>query len=347
MVFPNAGVEVSPALLLLLGFMVGMLGGFFGVGVGFLATSGLLVLGAPPLFAVGTGFALIMGSSFINTLNHRRRRNVDYKLGLLILIGTIPALFLASKLNSYLEDSGSAGPVIRYLYMAALGIVGSLMLYDYIKARNRPGAQEDGASTGGIARRVRSLRVPPESIGFFGYLSIPTYVALPVSTIQRISVWVPIGIGAGIGFLSGLMGVGGGFILVPVMVFLLGLPSPVAAGTSLLQVFVAGSVGTLLYSLSNRVDLLMAVIMLLTASGGAQLGVAATRLVEGSRIRFLFGTTLISNAVAVALKQVSESSEIELLSDIASILLMSTAGAMCIIILAFMAAKSRTRGKVL
>ena len=135
---------MHPALLLLLGVMVGNLSGFFGVGGGFLITGGLLVFGVPPVFAVGTGLTLIMGSSLINTLKHRRVGNVDFKLGALMVIGTIPALFAAERLNSHLEEVGIAGPVIRYVYVAFLGTLGSFLLYDFLRTRH---AAEEGDPT--------------------------------------------------------------------------------------------------------------------------------------------------------------------------------------------------------
>ena len=123
--FPNAEVTVNPALLLLLGVMVGTLSGFFGVGGGFLITGGLLVFGVPPVFAVGTGLALIMGSSIINTLKHRHLGHVDLRLGMLMLVGTIPGVFLAEQLNSALEEAGVMGPVIP-LFSVFLNISASI-----------------------------------------------------------------------------------------------------------------------------------------------------------------------------------------------------------------------------
>ena len=133
--FPNAEVAVNPVLLLLLGVMVGTLSGFFGVGGGFLITGGLLVFGVPPVFAVGTGLALIMGSSIINTLKHRHLGNVDFRLGMLLLIGTIPGVFLAEQTNSALEEAGIVGPVIRYVCILFLGVVGGLIIFDYLRFR--------------------------------------------------------------------------------------------------------------------------------------------------------------------------------------------------------------------
>ena len=120
MLFPIADVVVNPGLLVLLGLIVGTLSGFFGVGGGFLITGGLMVLGVPPIFAVGTGLTLIMGSATINTLKHRSLGHLDLRLGLLMVVGTIPALFLAELLLEALESAGVVGPVIRYVYVAVL-----------------------------------------------------------------------------------------------------------------------------------------------------------------------------------------------------------------------------------
>ena len=319
---------MHPALLLLLGLMVGNLSGFFGVGGGFLITGGLLVFGVPPVFAVGTGLTLIMGSSLINTLKHRKVGNVDFKLGALMVIGTIPALFLAERLNSRLEEMGIAGPVIRYVYVGFLGSLGSFLVYDYLKTRHSIGSHGDQVSTASLAQKVRALRIPP-------------YVYLSTSGIGRMSVWVPIPIGFGVGFLAGLLGAGGGFILMPILIYVLGVPTTVAIGTDLFQVIITGSVGTLLYSLSNHVDLLMAAMMLATASVGSQLGVAATRFVEASRIRVLYGITVLSGAAAVGLRQASEPGP-DFLADAASVLLLSFAAAICVLIAAlFVTEKSR------
>ena len=330
---------MHPALLLLLGLMVGNLSGFFGVGGGFLITGGLLVFGVPPVFAVGTGLTLIMGSSLINTLKHRRVGNVDFKLGGLMVIGTIPALFAAERLNSHLEEIGVAGPVIRYVYVVFLGALGSFLVYDFLRLRRA--ADRDQVSTAILAGRVRALRVPPHSIGIPGLFSIPAYVSLPVSGIDRISLWVPVLIGFGVGFLAGLLGAGGGFILMPILIYLLGVPTTVAIGTDLFQVIITGSVGALLYSLSNHVDLLMAVMMLAAASIGSQLGVAATRFVEAARIRVLYGMTVLSGAVAVGLRQASGAGP-DFLADAASILLLTFAGAICVAVaVLFVAERSK------
>jgi len=335
--FPNAEVAINPALLLLLGVMVGTLSGFFGVGGGFLITGGLLVFGVPPVFAVGTGLALIMGSSIINTLKHRHLGNVDLRLGLIMLVGTLPGVFLAEQLNTSLEEAGIIGPVIHYVYIVFLAVLGSFIVYDHLKQQPKSATANGEISTASLARRVQNMRIPPHAIWLPGYGKIPTYVHLPVSQIDQLSVFIPTIVGFSVGFFAGLLGAGGGFLLMPVLIFGMGVPTTVAIGTDLFQIIVTGSWGTFIYSLSHNVDPLMAIIMLGAASVGSQLGTTATAFVEPARIRILYGVTILGGCIAVALEQVSTFSEgIEFLSNVASVVLLSVAGAMCLIIAVMM-----------
>ena len=342
--FPNAEVTVNPALLLLLGVMVGTLSGFFGVGGGFLITGGLLVFGVPPVFAVGTGLALIMGSSIINTLKHRHLGNVDLRLGLIMLVGTIPGVFFAEQLNSTLEEAGIIGPVIRYVYIVFLAVLGGFIIYDHLKQRRNPVAAAGEISTASLARRVQGMRIPPHAIWLPGLGRVPTYVALPVSGIDQLSVFIPVIVGFSVGFFAGLLGAGGGFLLMPVLIFGMGVPTTVAIGTDLFQIIVTGSWGTFVYALSHNVDPLMAIIMLGAASIGSQLGTAATRFVEPARIRILYGVTIMGGCISVALDQVSTYSDsLDFLSTLASVILLSVAGAMCLIVAGMMIRAKRER----
>ena len=342
--FPNAEVTVNPALLLLLGVMVGTLSGFFGVGGGFLITGGLLVFGVPPVFAVGTGLALIMGSSIINTLKHRHLGNVDLRLGLIMLVGTIPGVFFAEQLNSTLEEAGIIGPVIRYVYIVFLAVLGGFIIYDHLKQRRNPVAAAGEISTASLARRVQGMRIPPHAIWLPGLGRVPTYVALPVSGIDQLSVFIPVIVGFSVGFFAGLLGAGGGFLLMPVLIFGMGVPTTVAIGTDLFQIIVTGSWGTFIYALSHNVDPLMAIIMLGAASIGSQLGTAATRFVEPARIRILYGVTIMGGCISVALDQVSTYSDsLDFLSTLASVILLSVAGAMCLIVAGMMIRANRER----
>ena len=338
MFFPNAQVAVNPALLLLLGLMVGILSGFFGVGGGFLITGGLLVFGVPPIFAVGTGLALVMGTALISTLRHRRAGNLDFKLGLLLLGGALPGVFLAERLNALLERAGLAGPVISVVYVVMLNALAAFIILDTWRSR-RPapagGGGADRVSTQGLIHRVQALRIPPHSIKLPGMAALPTCVALPDSRIPRVSIFVPVAVGLSIGFLSGLLGAGGGFMVVPVLIFVLGVPTRLAIGTGLLQTVATGSLGTFLYARSGHVDLVMAVMMLVTSSVGSRLGVAANRVVSPARIRLLFALTLLAGALAVAMKQVADSRPgLGYLTPVASVVLLSAAGGICLVVAA-------------
>ena len=328
--FPNAEVTVNPALLIFLGIIVGTLGGFFGVGGGFLITGGLLVFGVPPLFAVGTGLTLVMGTSLINTLKHRSLGNVDFKLGLMMATGSVPALYGAQRLNQQLEAAGLAGPVIRILYVCFLAALGSFILYDHWRVRRRGEASEDEVSTAGLAQKILRLNIGPLSVWLPGFGKVQTVTSLPVSGVERISFFVPMILGAGVGFFVGILGAGGAFILTPLLIYLLGIPTVVAIGTGLFQVIITGSVGTFLYAFSSRVDPMMAVLMLAAAALGAQLGTSATRIVEPSQIRFLYGVIVLAGGLAVAMEEVSQAANIDALSILASVVLLGVGGAMCL-----------------
>ena len=206
MLFPIADVVVNPFLLLLLGLLVGTLGGFFGVGGGFLVTGGLLVFGVPAVFAVGTGLTLIMGSSIINTLKHRRLGNVDFKLGFLMVVGTVPAVFGAEEVIKLLEAAGIIGPAIRYIYVVFLAGLGSFLIYDYLHSQKLRQSAVGDVSAVKLPQRVQALNIGPSRVWLPVIGWTPTYVSLPVSGIERISVFIPIVIGAFIGFFAGLLG---------------------------------------------------------------------------------------------------------------------------------------------
>ncbi len=349
MLFPNAEIVLNPALLLLLGLILGTLSGFFGVGGGFMITGGLLVFGVPAPIAVGTGLTLIMGSSIVNTLKHRNLGNVDFKLGLFMVSGTIPALFLAQWIISELKAAGLAESAIRYTYVGILAVLGSFITYDSWRTRRQSGTDREAPSTAGFARRVQALRLTPNSLPLPGLTSIPLYVSLPVSGIPRISVLIPFGIGVLAGLFAGLLGAGGGTILMPILIYAVGVPTTVAIGTDLFQVIITGSLGAFIKAYSGEVDLVMVVMMLCAASLGSQLGATATRFVTPTRIRFLFGITVLSGCVAVAMEQVSNTGiGPGYLGELASVLLLGMGGIMCLIIAGLLvkAKLRRTKEKV-
>jgi uncharacterized membrane protein YfcA len=339
--FPIADATVSPLLLTLLGMIVGTMTGFFGVGGGFLITGGLLVLGVPTIYAVGTGLLMVMGTAITSTLRHRRLGNVDIRLAVLIVCGTIPGVFAGERVNSTLEHAGVAGPVVGAVYFVLLLSLGSLMVGNWIRQlRYRPGPRVGGGLPDWF-RNVRlgpdRLRLPmPAGARLSGEVNLRP--AFPSADIDEMSALVPVFAGFTIGFVAALLGAGGGFLLMPFLVYGLGIPPGVAIGTDLFQIIITGSVGSFAYALSDRVDPLMAALMLAAASIGSQLGAAATRRVEPSRIRFLYGLLILTGAVAVALEEVSQAAPgASALSTAASAVLLGSGGGMCLLLLGLMA----------
>jgi uncharacterized membrane protein YfcA len=223
---------------------------------------------------------------------------------------------------------GRGGGIIRYVYVVVLLGLAIFLGYDYWRGSRvlNQGVRE--VSTAGLARRVQLLKIPPRSIKIPGFPPVSTYVSLPVSRIDRISVFVPISVGFAAGFFAGLLGAGGGTILI----FIIGVPTTVAIGTDLFQIIITGSIGTFIKSFAGHVDPVMVVLMLVAASAGAQLGAAATRIVEAVRIRILYGVIVLAGSVAVGLEQASESFSSEFLSTVAAAVLLGVSGAMYLVI---------------
>lgn len=322
MLFPIAGITVDPLVLILLGFTVGVCGGFFGVGGAFMVTPALNILGFPMPYAIGTDMAHIMGKSLIATSSHRKLGNVDFKAGAILVAGTFPGIELGARLVMKLETLGVVEPVVRWIYVATLIGIGILMIREQRRIQHciklcGPDKCELNKMLDQqrISRRIHAIKLRP-------------MVKLPVSGVE-ISFWIVFLIALVTGFVAGLLGVGGGFIRVPALIYLIGMPTTVAIGTDLLEIFFSGAFGTLSYAAKGRVDLLAALIMLLGASLGTQIGVIATSYVKGYKIRIFFASTIFLTAVSVLLKQFK-------FNLAASILLMATALLMSAIIIGSM-----------
>lgn len=324
MEFPIAGVVANPWLLWLTGFTVGVLGGFFGVGGAFIATPALNILGFPMAYAIGTDMAHIMGKSLMSSALHRRLGNVDVRAALLMVLGTVPGIELGAQAVMALERRGLVTGAVRWAYVTVLLAIALLMLREvreYLRWRSGPGTGAaapgpDAARPGPAVTALRDLRWRP-------------LVSLPVSGIPAISVWVILGVGLATGFLAGFLGVGGGFIRVPAMLYLLGMPTRVAVGTDLLEILVSGTYGTFTYALKGRVDVMAAVLMLTGAAVGSQIGVFATCYAR-YRIRLYFAVTMILTAASVVLKQLG-------LGTAAAMTLFTTAAAMSLLIAGILA----------
>jgi uncharacterized membrane protein YfcA len=326
MLFPLSGVEINPLLLIGIGLAVGVCSGFFGFGGGFMTTPALNIFGFPMPFAIGTDMTQMAGSSFMSTMKHFRFGNVDIRLALCMVVGTMSGVELGKRLVLYLENIGSADVVIRWIYIVVLIALGLYMLREALKAAAKENAilldQRKGGTEGPtrLAEKIRSFSLPP-------------MISFPVSGIAQMSIWVPIGVGFITGLLAGVLGVGGGFIRMPTLVYLLGVPTVIAVGTDLFEVIISGAYGAFTYALADRVELLAAGIVLVGASIGVQFGARATRYVRGEKIRFFFALTILMAGVSVVLKQVASLYNIGVFNTVSTYVLLSVAGGMSVFII--------------
>lgn len=320
MYFPIAGVEVNPLALVLMGFTVGVCGASFGIGGAFMVTPALNLFGFPMTYAIGTDLAHTMGKSLVASLKHRLLGNVDFKLGGLMVLGTVPGVEAGRRLILYLERIGQVDAIVRYIYVFLLGSIGLLMLWELLKNRHYRQEGQYEIPARGIAQKVHNITVQP-------------LVSLPRSRIKQVSLWAIVGIGFATGLAAGFLGVGGGFIRVPALIYLLGTPTLVAIGTDLFEIMISSAYGAFTYALAGRVDILAALIMLLGAGVGAHIGAICTSYIESARIRLYFAFAVLVAAVSVGLKQLSVNLGERSLGSSASYLIVASALIISIVII--------------
>jgi uncharacterized membrane protein YfcA len=293
MYFPITDVTISPLFLAGVGFLVGLLGGFFGVGGGFLAGPMMFLAGVPMNFVVGTDLAHMTGKSIVAARRHRVLGHVDIKLGLLMVLGTIPGVEVGARIIERLEASGNIDMVVGVAYVVILLAIGSFTAWESVRALQLVGTEQmeakDALAFSGITRRVHRFRLPP-------------LISLPGSGIESISVWVILGVSFLTGLLAGVLGVGGGFIRMPMMIYLVGVPTHVAVGTDLFEIVISAGYGTITHALKGNVDVVMALVMGTGAVLGAQIGAVSTRFFAGPRIRLFFSFLPFIGAVLVILR---------------------------------------------
>ncbi len=287
---PIAEMEFNALLLIAIGFAVGVLGGFFGVGGAWIVTPALNIFGFPMAYAIGTDLAHIFGKSIVATAKHRKMGNVDAKLGILSIIGSVIGVEIGARNVMWLTRRGLAGPVVRYTYMVLLFGLGLYMLYDYFTKDKRAAAQA-------AKMAARAAPTAPRKAW-----NLPPMIHFPASGIT-ISFWTVTGVFLFTGWLSGFLGVGGGFIRMPALIYLVGCPTAIAVGTDLFSVVFTGAYGCFTYGVKARVEIVAAILMLIGASVGAQIGVTAVKYVRGYGIRITFAIMIILAGTSVALKQ--------------------------------------------
>lgn len=292
---PIVGIQVFWPGLVILGLGVGIIGGFFGMGGAWMVTPGLNTLGFPMAFAIGTDIAHMSGKSLISTMRHARFGNVDYKLGLIMVLGTVTGVECGSRIVMWLERLGSVALYVRYGYMVLLTVIAWLVFADIREKRRKD--QEARAA----GRTVDALSTGLELHKKLQKLSIPPVIYFAKSGV-RCSIWLPIGIALFTGLLAGFLGIGGGLICMPALIYLVGCPTHVAVGTDLFGVMISGLYGAATYSYKGRVDLVAVFIMLIGAAVGAQIGTVATKYVKGYAIRVYFGLAVVGCGISVLLK---------------------------------------------
>ncbi|OGP59010.1 MAG: hypothetical protein A2V67_08345 [Deltaproteobacteria bacterium RBG_13_61_14] len=290
---PIAGIQFNILLLLLIGFTVGVCGGFFGIGGAWIVTPALNIFGFPMPYAIGTDLAHMGGKSIVSTIRHGKFGNVDVRLAVAMIIGTTTGMELGARLVMHLERLGLAESVIRKIYIIFLFLIGSYVLYDYLShiLRQRKAAESGTAVSTGetFAQKLQRVRIPP-------------MIHFKASKITC-SLWLPVGVGFVTGVVASVLGVGGGFIRMPALIYLIGCPTLVAVGTDLFEVMITGAYGALTYGVKGRVDLLAAMWMLVGAAVGAQMGTVAVKYVRGYSIRLLFAVTIFIACSSVLMKQ--------------------------------------------
>ena len=297
---PIAEVSVNIFLLIGLGGLVGILSGLFGVGGGFLMTPLLFFIGIPPAIAVATEANQIVASSFSGALAHLRRKTVDLKMGWILVSGGLIGSGIGVQIFKVLRDLGQVELLVTLCYVFFLGIIGSLMLWESIRA---------------LIRSNNNFR--PIKIKRHNWVHrLPLKIRFRTSNLY-ISCIPPFIIGALVGFLAAIMGVGGGFILVPVMIYIIGMPTKVVIGTSLFQIIFVTGFTTLLHSTQNySVDALLALILLIGGVVGAQIGTRLGVYLKAEQLRILLAILVLVVCIKLGLELLIEPTELFSLQEI-------------------------------
>jgi uncharacterized protein len=280
---PIATNSINIFLLLGLGGLVGFLSGLFGVGGGFLLTPLLIMFGIPPTVAAASDSNQIVAASASGTYAHYRLGNVDFKMGVVLLLGGVLGGTFGVQLVKILRATGNADFVIKITYVAMLGIIGGYMFMESLQSlKKAPLAEETTAST-----------QKPPSLYARLMTSLPFKMHFDKSGIH-ISVIVPLLLGGLVGVLAAIMGVGGGFIMVPIMVYMLRMPMHVVVGTSLFQIFFTCVNVTIMQAhINHSVDFILALILLIGSSAGAQIGTRISKRLKGDQIKILLAVIIL------------------------------------------------------
>ncbi len=279
---PIAEISVNVFVLLALGGLVGFLSGMFGVGGGFLITPLLLLIGVPPGVAVATGANQVVASSISGVLAQFKRRAVDMRMGAVLTGGGLCGSTVGGAVFDLMNRLGQTDVFVQLSYVLFLGLVGSMMLVESINALRRTGTAQ-----------IRRAHVHSWVHG------MPFKMKFRASGLY-ISVIPPVLVGAAVGFLSAIMGVGGGFVMVPAMIYLLGVPTRVVVGTSLFQITFVTAYTTLIHAVTHHtVDMMLALILIIGGVIGAQVGTRVGVRLKAEQLRILLSLLVLVVAVKI------------------------------------------------
>jgi uncharacterized protein len=284
---PIAELSVNWLVIIGLGMLVGVLSGLFGVGGGFLTTPLLMFYGIPPAVAVASAATQITGASVSGMFAHWRRAGVDFKMGLVLASGGLIGSTLGSQLFKILKSAGQLDLTISLSYVLFLGSIGAMMLKESVGTIRR------------IRQGIAAAQPRKRHQGFIHRL--PLKIRFHRSRLY-ISVLAPLALGLLVGVMTAIMGVGGGFLLVPAMIYLLAMPTNVVIGTSLIQIMITTAATTILHSVQTQtVDIVLAMLLLVGGVVGAQFGAALAVKVRGEHLRAMLALIVLVVAIRLGI----------------------------------------------
>jgi uncharacterized membrane protein YfcA len=305
---PIAHVQINLIWMLFFGFVVGGMAGFFGVGGGFLITPMLnAIFGVPYPVAVGSSLSLLVGITVASTIRHSKYGNIDYKLGMVMVLGTSVGVEAGAKLLNLIKGLQNLLPqtaghhidlleiILSISYIVMLSLIGLSIFRESLKTikmtrRAASGSQGSGEPEASESvKKIRSLKWKP-------------MLRFNASGISGISLWVITGIAFATGVLSGFMGIGGGFIMMPALIYIIGCPTVIAVGTSLFSILFTAAYGSFTYSLEGNIDLVLVTSLLISSTIGSVIGASFTRKAGGPNVRMLFSLIAFVAVIIVGIK---------------------------------------------
>lgn len=290
------GAEFSLYLLVFLSITAGTISGFVGVGGGFIMTPALIIMGFPAPLAVGTGVLWVMGNAIIGTLQHRKLGNVDGKLGLFMIVFMMIGMEIGIRALNAATRNGMAEIAVLCVTVFALLFVGGSIFLESSRTTRKSRNKND--------TKTRTL------VDYISQIKLPPVIYFPRSNI-RVSLWIMMLVGLAAGTLAGFIGVGGGFIIVPSLVYIFGVPSFISVGTSLFQIIFPAAFGAARYTLDGNVVIFASLIMILGSSIGIYFGAQLTRFLEDISMKYVLGSTILVAVLGSCLKIVTVIMETE------------------------------------